>query len=119
MGMPFPHTYELAVKAANSPETKGSRDMDLWIETIAGSLVKADSVTHVVVRENPAEKTWDVSVSASAAPALFASAATEAEAKEIRNSLVIELAAGNPGAGARIVQFSAEGQSVSAYGLAA
>jgi hypothetical protein len=93
--------------------------MDLWIETIAGSLVKADSVTHVVVRENTAGNSWDVSVSASAAPALFASAATEADAKKIRNSLVIQLAAGSPESGARIIQFCADDRSVSAYGLAA
>jgi hypothetical protein len=93
--------------------------MDMWIETIAGSLVKADSVTHVVVRENPAAKAWEVSVSASAAPALFASADTEVDAKKIRNSLVIQLAMGGPASGARIVQFCADDRSVSAYELAA
>lgn len=93
--------------------------MDMWIETAAGSLVKADSVTHVVVRENTATSTWDVSVSASAAPALFASAADEPSAKRVRNSLVIQMAAGNPGKGAHIIAYAAAEQSVSAYGLAA
>jgi hypothetical protein len=93
--------------------------MDMWIETVAGSLVKADSVTHVVVRENPASHTWDVSVSASAAPALFAAAADEASAKRVRNNLVIRLAAGNPGDGACIVGYTAADGTVSAYGLAA
>lgn len=93
--------------------------MNMWIETIAGSLVKADSVTHVVVRQNADTRTWDVSVSASAAPALFGSADTEDAARTIRNSLVIQLAAGNPGDGARVIQFNADDRAVSAYGLAA
>lgn len=93
--------------------------MDMWIETVAGSLVKADSVTHVVIRENAATNTWEVSVSASAAPALFASAVDEQAAKRVRNSLVIQLAAGNPGEGAQIIAYTAAEQAVCAYGLAA
>lgn len=93
--------------------------MDMWIETVAGSLVKADSVTHVVVRENTGTGTWDVSVSASAAPALFASSADEASAKLVRNNLVIRMAAGNPGDGAHIIAYTAAEKAVSAYGLAA
>lgn len=93
--------------------------MDLWIETVAGSLVKAVAVTHVVVRENAAAGTWEVSVSASAAPALFASAPDEATARSVRNCLVIELAVGNPDKGARIIQFAADTGSVYGYGLAA
>ena len=93
--------------------------MDMWIETVAGSLVKADSVTHVVIRENTGTSTWDVSVSASAAPALFASTEDETSARKLRNSLVIQMAGGNPRDGAHIIAYAAAEQAVSAYGLAA
>lgn len=65
--------------------------MDVWIETAAGNLVKASSITHIVMRES-SPNVWEVSVSASAAPAPFATGlASQAVARTVRNTLALQL----------------------------
>lgn len=85
--------------------------MDIWIETAAGSLIKSDAVTHIVIREDT-PGLWFVSVSASAPPAQFASVNDEAAAKTVRNRLVIAMADHSKGDGPHVLTFNADSNTV-------
>lgn len=70
--------------------------MDVWIETAAGNLVRASSMV-IVVRPEKGPGTWEVCVSASAPPAVFAAGLDEAKARRIRNALAVTLSKSTPG----------------------
>lgn len=93
--------------------------MDVWIETTAGTLVKASATTHITMRDT--EKSgWEVSVSASAAPAPVASGlADKAAARRVRNTLALSMSTAKAAAAPQVVVYDAEDQVVASYDLAA
>lgn len=65
--------------------------MDNWIETAAGSLIKASSMTIIGVRE-AREGEWEVTVSVATNPAPFASKLpSRGVARAVRNSLAVHV----------------------------
>ena len=65
--------------------------MDVWIETAAGNLFRASHTDRIAVIQKSTES-WDVSIGAGAASAVFAPGIDdEANAKRIRSSLAMGL----------------------------
>lgn len=93
--------------------------MDVWIETAAGSLVMAPSMTHIAMRETT-PGVWEVSVSASAAPAAFATGLTDrAAARSIRNALALRLHSAKQADTPQVVAYDQQSHVVDCYDLAA
>lgn len=91
--------------------------MDVWIETIQGTLVKASSTTHITMREND-KKGWEVSVSASAAPAAFATGlADKAAARAVRNTLALSMSTAATAKTPQVVVYDDEECSVTCTAL--
>lgn len=94
--------------------------MDVWIETTAGTLVKASATTHITMRENEKKTAWDVSVSASAAPAPFATGlADKAAARTVRNRLALSMSTASEAESPQVVAYDEQEHSVVSYTLAA
>ena len=92
--------------------------MDVWIETTAGTLVKASATTHISMRQT--ESGWDVSVSASAAPAPFATGlADKAAARTVRNTLALSMSTASTAEAPQVVVYDDQDLSVASYTLAA
>ncbi len=90
----------------------------VWIETTAGTLVKASATTHISMRK--AENGWDVSVSASAAPAPFATGLADREAaRTVRNTLALSMSTASSAERPQVVVYDDEDLSVTCYTLAA
>lgn len=86
--------------------------MDVWIETAAGNLVRASSMV-IVVRAENGTGNWEVCVSASAPPAVFASGLEdEAMARRIRNSLAVKVSAAPSKPGTPAVRYDATSGAV-------
>lgn len=65
--------------------------MDVWIETAAGNLFRASHTDRIAITKTSPES-WDVSIGAGAASAVFAPGITdEIKAKRIRSSLAMGL----------------------------
>lgn len=93
--------------------------MDVWIETAAGSLVMAPSMTHIAMREAGAGQ-WEVSVSASAAPAPFATGLKDkAAARSIRNALALRLHDAKQAASPQVIAYDQDSATVDCFDLAA
>lgn len=85
--------------------------MDVWIETAAGNLVKASAMTHISMREH--DNTWEVCVSASAAPAPFASGLTnQLAARKVRNTLAISMSTAAAALKPQLISYDAQALSV-------
>lgn len=94
--------------------------MDVWIETTAGTLVKASATTHITMRENEKKTGWDVSVSASAAPAPFATGLADKDAaRTVRNKLALSMSTASEAEAPQVVVYDDQERSVTAYTLAA
>ncbi|MET4144026.1 hypothetical protein [Arthrobacter sp. UYCo732] len=94
--------------------------MDVWIETTAGTLVKASATTHITMRQNDKTSSWDVSVSASAAPAPFATGLADKEAaRSVRNTLALSMSTASSAEAPQVVVYDDEDLSVNSYTLAA
>lgn len=92
--------------------------MDVWIETTAGTLVKASAATHIVMRDNG--NGWEVSVSASAAPAPVATGlADKAAARTVRNTLALRMSTAKTAETPQVVAYDDQSASVTCYDLAA
>jgi hypothetical protein len=92
--------------------------MDVWIETTAGTLVKASSTTHISMRQT--DSGWDVSVSASAAPAPFATGLADKDtARTVRNTLALGMSTASSAEAPQVVVYDDENLTVSSYTLAA
>jgi hypothetical protein len=93
--------------------------MDVWIETTAGTLVKASATTHISMRKT--EKSgWEVSVSASAAPAPVATGlADQSAARTVRNTLALSMSTAKAAKTPQVVAYDADSLSVTSYDLAA
>lgn len=92
--------------------------MDVWIETTNGTLVKASATTHISMRKS--DSGWDVSVSASAAPAPFASGLADKDtARVVRNTLALSMSTASHAEEPQVVVYDEEALSVSCYTLAA
>jgi hypothetical protein len=93
--------------------------MDVWIETTAGTLVKASATTHIVMRQS--EKSgWEVSVSASAAPAPFATGlADKSAARAVRNTLALSMSTASTAETPQVVGYDDQDLVVTCYDLAA
>lgn len=93
--------------------------MDVWIETTAGTLVKASATTHISMRET--EKSgWEVCVSASAAPAPVASGlADRTAARTVRNTLALSMSTAKGARTPQVVAYDCEDRTVTSYDLAA
>lgn len=93
--------------------------MDVWIETTAGTLVKASSTTHISMRKSEKDG-WDVSVSASAAPAPFATGLADRDAaRTVRNTLALSMSTASTAGTPQVVVYDDENLSVTSYTLAA
>ncbi|WP_422759074.1 hypothetical protein [Paenarthrobacter sp. C1] len=92
--------------------------MDVWIETTAGTLVKASSTTHISMRQS--DSGWDVSVSASAAPAPFATGLADKDAaRSVRNTLALSMSTAANAKEPQVVVYDDQDLRVSCYTLAA
>ncbi|MBG0738686.1 hypothetical protein IV500_04525 [Paeniglutamicibacter antarcticus] len=93
--------------------------MDVWIETTAGTLVKASATTHISMRQTDNSK-WYVSVSASAAPAEFATGLADKEAaRTVRNTLALSMSTASSAEEPQVVVYDDQDRSVTSYTLAA
>ncbi|ACL42365.1 hypothetical protein Achl_4414 (plasmid) [Pseudarthrobacter chlorophenolicus A6] len=94
--------------------------MDVWIETTQGTLVKASATTHITMREMKDSGNWEVSVSASAAPAPVASGlADKAAARTVRNTLALSMSTAKDASTPQVVAYDDQERSVTTYNLAA
>ena len=92
--------------------------MDVWIETTSGTLVKASATTHISMRQ--AETGWDVCVSASAAPAPFATGlADKAAARTVRNTLALKMSTAADAQTPQVVVYNDQDLSVSCCPISA
>lgn len=113
------NAYSAHIKVKETTrKTTQENVMDVWIETTNGTLVKASATTHISMRQT--DSGWDVSVSASAAPAPFAAGlADKAAARTVRNTLALSMSTASNAETPQVVVYEAEDLSVSCYTLAA
>lgn len=94
--------------------------MDVWIETTQGTLVKASATTHITMREMTDKTGWEVSVSASAAPAPVASGLADKDAaRTVRNKLALSMSTASEAESPQVVVYDDQENAVTSYTLAA
>lgn len=92
--------------------------MDVWIETAAGNLVRSATLA-IVIRPGETGNGWDVCISASAPPSIFASGfESRDEARRIRNALAVAISGAKACEGAPAVFFDKGTQTVKTEDLA-
>lgn len=92
--------------------------MDVWIETVAGNLFCGFHTDRITLRETEGSGAWEVAVGASVASGVFAVLRDEAQAKSIRNSLVLGLAEAKKMTEPQVLAFDTTDQRVKLTAMA-
>ncbi|MCC3299465.1 hypothetical protein [Arthrobacter caoxuetaonis] len=92
--------------------------MDVWIETAAGNLVRSATLA-IVIRPGESGNGWEVCISASAPPSVFAAGfGSREEARLIRNALAVAISGAKACEGTPAVFFDRETLTVKTEDLA-